>query len=271
MGYELFEATLGGVDFSSLADELILLDIVEEPAQMDTQTAQRALGSGMIRMVNRRKSLSVRIVYQIRTQDVVRRAAVRDLVAEWSANGGSLEINSRPGKVLPVVMDAVPAIDSNADWSKDLTMTLTAYAMPYWRSKAGAGAQIDTVYVSSENVHYKATVITPKGNAGAAPATATVVNAGTAPLTYLKILAGKTFFEFEGFNIPSGGVVMITYDVNGLLDVRGMVYTRDESLLPYRTADSSDDLLLEPNVDNQIIVWADSALTGMVYGMEWWV
>ncbi len=272
MAYSLFEATLNGVAFSSLGeeDELVLVDIVEEPAQMDTQTVPLGLRDGLLRSVNRRKSLSVSLKYSIRTQDVARRAALRDAVASWAMKGGALKINTRPNKVLYVVADTPPALDSSARWTDMLTLTLTAYGIPYWRSSSNAGATINTTLMA-DGTYYRATIASPKGNAGKSPVVASLVNNGSKALTYVKIKADATFFDLEGFSIASGGVLIIDYTPDGLLDIHGYSSGADVNLLQYRTPASSDELLFEPNRENTVIVQADSDVSGFVSGMELWL
>lgn len=268
----LFEATLNGVALSSLAEEIVLLDIVEEPAQMDTQTAPLALGAGMLRTVNRRKSLPVRLGCIIDTQDVARRAEVRDLIASWAENGGTMKINTRPDKILRVVMDEPPTLDSSADWSKVLSLTLTAYAVPYWQSATSKRLSVQTVHIETTDEHHFAGVLAPDGNTGKSPAVYMLINGGEENLTHLKVQADATFIELDGINILPGYVVMLSYSDDGLLEIRDFLALEgDNSLLRYRTAESSDDLMLTPGRDNQIIVTADQPVSGTIDGLEWWL
>jgi hypothetical protein len=86
---------------------------------------------------------------------------------------------------------------------------------------------------------------------------------GDDTLTRCKITCGKTVFDFDGMNLEPGAVIIISYD-DGVLSVVNFadVDSEDNSLLRYRTADSSDDLLAEPNINNQITISADQKLEG---------
>lgn len=270
MDYKLFEADLGGVDFTGLAPEIVLLDIVEEPAQMDTQTVPRALGDGMLRTVNRRKSLSVRIVYQIRTQDVARRAEVRDAVTAWAMKGGTLKVNTRPGKMLQVVMDAAPALGSSMAWENELSLTLTAYAVPYWQNAKLTSMRFETVLLDSGE-NYLADVFAPDGQKET-PLNAMISINGETNLTNLSIKCGSSMLTFEGMDIEPGNVLLIGYSDDGIWEAMNFTQLEgDNSLLKYRTANSTDDLRAAPNVDNQIIISADAPLSGTLTARGRWL
>lgn len=264
MGYNLLEATLAGVAFSSLSeneDELVLVDIIEEEAKMDTQTIPLVMKDGLMRTVNRRKSLSVKLVFCIRTQDVARRAELRDAVAAWAMKGGALKTNTRPGKQLSVKCDEPAALQSSAKWTDELTLTLTAYAVPYWQdAEVTLYGGETTLLHSGEN--WLADVYSIGGQLDALVA-ATIINKGAAPLTHIKLQCGSTMMELDGINIQPNMPLLISYDNDNLLFIEDFFKLdgSDKSLFAYRTADSSDDLIAAPDVDNQIIVSADSAVS----------
>lgn len=264
----LFEATLGGVAFSSIADELILTDIVEEPVQMDTQTSPLALRYGLLRTRNVRLSLAVRLVFVIRTQNVARRAAVRDLVAVWGRNGGMLTVNTRPGKMLQVVMDTPPAQQSAMKWTEELTMTLMAYAWPYWQSEPAPSISGDTAWSDTDAAYVLNEALTVGGDVEAA---CTVRVQAQGALEQLRVTVGETYFELTGLGIPAGGALAIGYDDRGLLHATPVGIDGDtESRLPCRTAASSDDLLASPGVAT-IRVVSDTAATVTVTAKEMWL
>jgi hypothetical protein len=261
MSEKRFEATLGGVEIGTLADEIVLFDIVEKPAEMDTQTVPLTWGEGSRRIRNTRKSLSVELHFAIRTQDVVRRAEVRDLLADWAANGGALKVNYRPDRVLYVKDDTPPALGSSLNWTDEIVLTLTAYAVPYWQSAKATGHAFETKLLDSGENWY-ANLINPDGNAGMAKVDAIIYHVGEENLTHLYIKCGKTFFEFSGMNLEPGAIIMISYD-DGILSVVDFSNVEsDNSLLKYRTAESSDDLLAVPNQENALQISADQPLEG---------
>lgn len=266
-----FEAQLGDKKFSEIAPELILRDIVEIPAAVETSTVRFANRPGQRVSSIVRTSLSVRLVYVIRSKDIQRRMEIRDLVAAWAAKGGALKINTRPGKKLLVVCENIPALESSLRWTQDLSLTLTAYVQPYWLSENDAMLAVQTQYYEEEDRNYFADVINPNGNAGKAPATFTLINNGSDALKHLKVLADNTFIELKGMQILPNMPITAMYN-DGILEILDFFnMSGDNSLLMYRTPESHDDLMLEPGRDNQIIVWADQPVSGSISATERWL
>lgn len=261
--YDLFDATLGGVRFSSIAEEVFLVDVIEEPAQMDTQTAALALRDGLIRTLNRRRSLSVRLVYVIRTEDVALRSVLRDKVAAWASRGGILKVNTRQGKRLEVVMDTAPAMSSSMKWTDHLSVTLTAYGVPYWEDAAARTLAVSTAWSDTEGAHVFSGVIRPQGTVPEAPATAILRNMGDGTLTSLDITVNGTRMELTGLNVAAGtGEVVIEYGTGGMLTIRDA--STGSSLLEFRTPESDDDLLAASGADNAVTVRADQPIEGAI-------
>lgn len=260
-----FEATMNGKKISRIAEELILIDIVEDAAEMDVQTSTLAGRDGLYVASRRRKSLSVSLTYVIRTQDIKERRKIMQKVAEWAGNGGKLEINPRPGKYLMVQVDAPPALGSHLKWTEELTLTLTAYDVPYWL--ADSSHALETA-VQDDGTHADNAVIAVGGDVGNADASLTLV-APTGTLTALKITCGDTEIEFAGMPDISPVYVSIGLD-NGVFFARSLA--DNKSLLSYRTAESSDALHAECGKDNvPFQVTADTALTGTVTFAERWL
>lgn len=263
MTFSLFEATLGGVRFSSIAEEVFLVDIVEEAAQMDTKTAALALRDGLIRTMNRRRSLSVRLEYVIRTQDVALRSVLRDKVAAWASRGGILKVNTRQGKRLEVVMDTAPAMSSSMKWTDRLSVTLTAYGVPYWEDAAAKTLAVSTAWSDTEGAYVFSGAIKPNGTVPETPATAILRNMGDDALTSLEIVVNDTHMELNGLNVAAGtGEVVIEYGAGGLLAIRDA--STGSSLLEFRTPHSDDDLLAVSGADNAVTIRADQPVEGAI-------
>lgn len=253
-----FDVLINTVSMASLANEIIVRDIVEQPEETDVETVLRGNRPGM-RVTSRvRKSLSVQVVYMIRTRNVVRRTEVRNKIAAWCAKGGILEINTRPGKRLYVKPNALPSVNSALKWTQDLSLTFVAYEQPYWEDKTivqdtGSLTKLDS------GEYWLHRLIHPVGDVDFVPMQAYITVTGTAPLTWLKLVCGDTMFELEGMNIANGGMVVILYDENDRLNV--VDFTNDQaSLLSHRTPQSSDDLLCRTGVDNNWSLEANTPL-----------
>ena len=263
-----FEAQLNGRKFSDIAPELILRDIAETPADMDVSTMRFANKPGQRMSSMVRTSLSVRLVYVIRTQDIQRRMEIRDLIMEWAGNGGMLTINTRPGKMLNVVCEYDTALESSLRWTQDLSLTLTAYGFPYWCDAAetvkvvksnstnqGLNSYAGTVYMSGQRDAYVSVSIHNNGNGA---------------MTKLNITCDETVIKLSGMSLPAGHVVRIYYD-NDVLRIIDNTATPSVSLLSYRTADSNDDLMLPAGMDSIIHVSADQAFDGTISARGVWL
>lgn len=265
-----FEATMNGAKFSSIAEEVILRDIVEQPATVDTALSRIAGRPGQRLSAQTRTALSVRLVYNIRSRDIARRSAVRDLVAKWARDGGMLEINSRPGKHLYVVADAAPALDSSLKWMQDLSLTLTAYEQPYWVDNIPAESYVDTALKNDGSGDYASSFasLTIGGTVDFVPVNCTITNVGSKTLTRVKIEVNNTHIELSGMSVDPGGVIMIEH-IRGIL----MIYNLMDSAITYlyaRTPQSSDELLGKVGYNN-VNIESNSMVSVALYGAGWWL
>lgn len=268
--YDLFGAALDGVAFSGISAALMLIDIVENPVEMDVQTVPLAFRPGLRRTVRIRQSLTVRLEYMIRTQDIVERRRVRDRVAEWAETGGVLTVNTRPGQRLCVVLDKPPALNSSMKWTEKLTVEFTAYERPYWESASPVAARF-TVSAADEDGAYRGTqTLSLWGSPLYAPGEFSFRNDSPEnALTTLKVTAGKSLIELQGLQVLPGKTVCLSY---GTADILGITIAETgESLLHCRTAESSDDLSFEAGAPNDIRVESDCPISGTITTREWWL
>ncbi len=261
MAMLLYDVLLGGKSIHDLADEIIVTDIVEKPADMDIQTADRAMHPGTRETSRRRKKLEVEIDFVIYTQDSTRRAEIASLVAAWANDGGWLTINTRPGKRLYVRPTALPAQGSALRWQEEISITFTAFAQPYWESTDYVSVILQTTWSNNQQMYYDANVINPTGNVSSIPVTLIGWNTSEdTVMTHLKVMVGETFFEFTNLAVEPGGLIfgliIADYDENDILSIRDDM--AGVSLMANRTAESSDDLLAVPGKNNQIHVYSDT-------------
>lgn len=272
----LYDASINNVSIHSLAEEIILRDIVENPADMDIQTSKRAMHPGTRETSRTRRKLDIDLVFVIYTQDSRRRNEICGLIGGWANAGGWLTVNTRPGLRLYVRPSKLPAQGSALRWQEDITLTLTAYEQPYWEDDSDtARFNVDTILDESDGLNKASQVIRPAGNVGKVPVTCFAYNMGDGPLTYLKIVVDDTMMEFENMNIAGGGVFggcfSIDYTPDDIMQIKNLRDENDSSLMRNRTAESSDDLLARCNVDNQVHVYADSALNITFFARGRWL
>ena len=128
-----YRAWMNGKSLDSIAESIIILDIIEAEGQKDPIVLPLAGRHGSRLQSSYMRSRTVLIRLMIREYDVVQRKAVYDQVVAW-AQEGKLEINDRPGKSLQVHLDATPEI-SALKWTESLTLSLTAWENPQWEGK----------------------------------------------------------------------------------------------------------------------------------------
>lgn len=264
-----FDVKINTISMASLAEEIIVRDVVEQPEEVALETVDRGNRPGQRISFRTRQSLSVQVIYRIRTTDVVRRTQIRDQIAGWCAHGGVLEINTRPGKRLYVMPNTMPSVNSGLKWTQDLVLTFVAHEQPYWESKASVSVSGSLIKIESGNYWFHR-VIQPDGNVEYIPLQAQIVVTGTAPLTWLRIVCEDTMFEFEGLNASNGNTILIMYDEHDRLNVSDIT-NESLSLLKYRTAQSNDDLLCRAGTENNLTVEADTSLSVQLYTRGRWV
>lgn len=281
-----FDVTLNSVSMSSLADEIIIRDIIEEPVEQEIYKSKRSIYPGQRVSRTVRRALTVRVVYVIRSRSITRRAEIRDKIAAWAKDGGTLRVNYRmttktttdgytytEGKQLThVELDESPALDSSLKWTQDLQLSFTSYTVPYWENlmKLGIKFVVDTMhsvlpyYVYSGSAYCSSTA--PK-----TPVTLQITNTSNSTLTYLNIQVGtapnSTHFTFNGLSIAAGSSMYVEYTEEDLLRIRNSDYA---SLMAYRTATSDDDLMLSPG-SNTIAFFTNTPVEGYLFYRERYV
>lgn len=224
---------------------IIITDVTESAPKVQKTTAAPALGEGSLLLRSVRRSLSVTVHFLIREYSPARRYAVLQKIQAW-ARGKKLCVSYRPGQQLHVTADALPVLPSSLKWTGTLSVTFTAYAMPYWQDAA-------PLRFTGE----KGTLLVP-GTAPGAPADVTVTNTGSGTATSLTVHTGGSMIALQNISLPAGGSVVFAHDENGLMSITcGGV-----SLLAHRTAASADDLLVRPGCINDLACTADQPVTG---------
>lgn len=271
----LYDAALNGVSIHSLAEEIILRDIVENPVDMDIQSSKRSMHPGT-RVTSRiRRKLEIELTCVIYTQDSTRRAEVSSMLAAWANAGGYLTVSTRPGKQLYVRLSKMPAQGSALRWQEDITFTLTAYEKPFWEDENVQFASFDTEWEESSQVYRGSAVLQPDGNAGEVPITVLMETIGETTLTHVKIISGDTGMELVGLDVVgtsnSTSMLNIVYSDDDVLSIAGYGPNGAASAMKNRTAESSDDLLAICREINNVIVFSDAPVHVMMMTRGRWL
>lgn len=243
-----FDAYINGVSLSSVDPHIMLVDIMEERAQVDRELAARAMHPGQRMNAMVRRSLTVRLIVHITTPHIITRAEVMDKVAGWVGEGGWLTINTRPNQRLYVHAETSPAMGSSLRWTDEIEIELTAYERPYWEQ------QWPTVAVITDSGN-----IVPTGTMPEAYVEVDVKNVGEGDLTTVTLSCGSTMIKLDGLTVPPQAYVRIYYTDDDLM----VIEADGESALANRTAESSDDLIAMTRKSNALAVVADQAVSAV--------
>lgn len=222
-----YEAWLNGVALSSVNPDILILDIEQSPANIRTETFATAKRHGSRIYKRRFEKASVTIRFAIRKYDTADRRAVCSDVVRWAKNGGVLETNDRNGQRLRCVLDTVPVIASALRWTDPLTVTFTAYALPFWEEKNQS-----VLHMSGSNG--EGTLYVP-GDVDGAMIEATVTSNGS--LSTLALSANGKTITLSGISVGSGGVVELAYNDEMVQSIKA----NGTSVLNKRTG--ADDLV----------------------------
>lgn len=225
------EAVLDNVQLRDIGPVLIS-QVREPPAEMEITYGARPGRSGQDVLSCRRRLLRVSIDVQIKELfDLALRTSAQQAIAGW-ARGSILELSNHPGQQLHVKCRNYPVLGDVRDYTSELTIDLEADEIPFWEEKvpvngsgSGASGTIQMFIPGTAEEIPVDTVFTPSGT-----------------LTTLTVTAecGGISKSITLNGISISGAVQLTHDARGRLEIT----SGNISLLPYRTADSADDLLI---------------------------
>ena len=207
--------------------------------------------SGGLHLLRRqREQLSLRVRFLIEEYDIAARHQLLHLVAAWAEAGGVLTLHEDGKRVLRVVCTQYPTM-STLNWLETLSLVFTAFSCPYWEDAA------ETSFLMPNTSDAPSKLLAVPGDAPETPLNLLIRNIGDTAITTLTIsAAGK--ISFQGLTLAPGAAVRIHHDA-GVFAAEMVSDDSTVSILPYRTPESADDLLLRPGVLNEIRVEAGSA------------
>ena len=223
-----YSVTMDNTPMSSISNMLQVLDIHYEPNEFQRNVARMAKGGGAYATNPYRQSVSVTIDFELHIYGTAARQTALQGVIDW-AHGNILRTSDRPGQRLHVVCDSYPSIESAMRWTSPLSVTFTAYALPYWEEDTPVTASI-TNATGTLNV---------PGNVGENGAKVDVGITANAALTELTVGVGNNVITLTGIDVPQGGQITFSHDDYGHL----RILQGNTSLLNKRSG--SDDLIAE--------------------------
>lgn len=231
-----YRVYINDIEISSLDDSIYVNDISYSSISVNRSTT--ALG-GRSGSYSGRESLpenKVTVSFAVRKYDTKARQAVVQAVNAWCMNGGWLKVSDRPDQKMYVCCSKPAVVPSVMRWTDFLTIELTAYDYPFWTDEIPTRVVLDVdevegvaeaeVFVPGVYKTYVEAEIAVNGN-----------------MTGLTITCGETEIELTDIYVTPGNSVVISYtDDHHILQIK----SGNTSLLPYRTPESNDDLILAP-------------------------
>ena len=248
-GLSAVEEAVNQITIPAIGVRIHLLDVEELAPAVRTVTASR-IGGGLHLLRRQREQLSLRVRFLIEEYDIAARHQLLHLVAAWAEAGGVLTLHEDGKRVLRVVCTQFPAM-STLNWLETLSLVFTAFSCPYWEDAA------ETSFLMPNTSDAPSKLLAVPGDAPETPLNLLIRNIGDTAITTLTIsAAGK--ISFQGLTLAPGAAIRIHHNA-GVFAAEMVSDDSTVSILPYRTPDSADDLLLRPGVLNEIRVEAGSA------------
>lgn len=248
-----YHCSIDGRGLQDIDPAICVTDIREEAPEARAVTAS-CLGDGQRVLRTDRACLRVSVVFEVHAYDPARRKAIALKACDW-AREGWLTVSDRPGQRLRVRCERLPAVGSALRWTDPLTVTFAAWALPYWQEARPAAAAFTGVSGSA--------TLSPGGTQ---PCCLEAEVTARKPVTSLTLTAGGRAIRLTGLGMKAGETLSIGYDG----ERRQFMRVGDRSVLARRSADSADDLTLEPRKPNTVGIEADGEVSAVVRGYGLW-
>lgn len=234
-----YRVWLDDLGLQDIDPSIYIIDVQEHAPHQGLTTAAKAAGDGLHVLHRSRESLSVELRFTIREQRPARRSAILQRVKAWARQGGSLAVGHRPGLRLMVGPGQLSNF-SSLRWTETLTLTFTAYHVPYWEDAHPTQATASP-----------ATLFLP-GDAPAAPVDLRWRSSLSGLLT-LTITTSLSNITLRDVSVTAEQELLISHDTGVLTATLDGV-----DILPLRTPESSDDLLLPCGKTSTVTVTANN-------------
>lgn len=240
-----YSATLNNTTLASLDSSIYLLDIQYQPVELQDKAINIAKRHGA-RLIDRSFGMSsVRILFEIHEYGIDDRQDVCGKIVKWAKNGGVLETNDRSGQYLQCVCTEFPVISSAKNWTDPLSITFTAFEIPFWQGKT---AVTKTLTGTSDE-----DLLTVPGNVDGALVEADIT--ANASLSSVALSVNNRTLTLSELNASQSDVIKITYDEKAIQSIK----LGNTSLMDKRTG--VDDLLANCGESNLLEISASASVS----------
>lgn len=242
-----YDVWLNGINILDCDPRIVMNAIDENAPKEDINITYMGYTHGG-RLTNiLRKSLSVDVSIGIKETDMHERDAVYQAVRKWGRYAGYLTTNRREGQRLYVENMSIKT--SGKKWKEIATLTLTAYAKPFWEEIGARSASIAEATSGS-------TTLSAPGNADECVIDAEITAKG-GTLNTLSVTVGDTTMSFTALGIAADGILTIAHTDDGTLTIK----SGSTSLMAKRAGTSSDELIAIPGSSNTVSFSANVSCT----------
>ena len=231
-----YQVWLDGRNLHDIDPAIRVIDVKEHVPACRLDVLPRAMGDGQHVTRRSRDALSVTVSFVIREYAPQRRKAILQEILVW-AQGSVLQLGDRPGQQLTVEADALPSLQSALKWTEACAVTFTARNIPYW--EASFPAESTTA------------VLEPQGNVPCCPLDIRWTSQQTGNIT-LAIETPLSRMVFSDMPV-SVGQTFVVFHTAGLLAAT----VAGQDALPFRTPESSDDLLIPCGTGSTVTITVD--------------
>lgn len=242
------EIYLNGTSLRSVAQTRTWIQqVTEEVPAPDMVTAAFPGWDGERLVRGERRGLKVTVTVTIHEVfNLAARAAALEAIAKWVGSGGVLTASYRTGQRLRVVPSGRPALGAVRDYTQEVKIEFTAYAVPYWEDATATAVTGTAGATGSLSITVPGSHETPLD---------AEITAGAAVTSLALTVNGRTI-SLTGLSLSSGDKVTFEHTDEDIL----LIKAGSTHILSKRTADSADDLLLIPGA-NTVSWTADGSVT----------
>ena len=249
-----YEAVLNGQPLSAVSANILILDIAYPPANIDFSLYKGAKRHGNRVYREYVDHRDVVITFAIRAYSVQERQAICNAVQRWAKNGGILQTNDHEGQRLRCVLSTPPIIQSALKWTDPISMTFTAYSLPFWEENVPATLSLSGVSKSGS--------LYVPGSVDGANFEVVAVPSGL--LSSVSFTANGKTLSLTGLSVLSGTKVSITYDDDMIMSIKA----GNTSILNKRTG--ADDLPVKSGESNSVSFSANVSCAVTFKGRGLW-
>lgn len=240
-----YEAVLNGQALGDISADILVLDIQYSAPAIKNEVYSVAKRQG-VRIYRRYvEKISCVISFEIHTYDTVERQKICNAVQQWAGRGGVLQTNDREGQRLRCVCDTFPVIPSAQKWTEPLSVTFSAYSLPFWE-------EVVPSVLSLSGTSGSGSLWLP-GCMDGVPVEVDITAGGA--LTTLNLTANGRTLTLSGISVSSGQTIKIAYDDEMIQSIK----VGSTSLLNKRSG--ADDLLADCGVSNSFSFSSNASVT----------